>query len=86
MQPVKSLRSDQRQLDALLESRANWVRSNGPIPWIQLINADTPTSWLPDEEGNLPPRTKTFAPGEEVLVRRFLAVGTSPAQAYGRHE
>ena len=40
--------------------------------------------WLPDEEGNLPPRTKTFAPGEEVLVRRFLSVGTSPAQAYGR--
>ena len=40
--------------------------------------------WLPDEEGNLPPHTKNFAPGEEVLVRRYLAVGTSPAQAYGR--
>ena len=40
--------------------------------------------WLPDQAGKLPPKTKTFAPGEEVIVRRFLCVGTSPAQAYGR--
>jgi len=40
--------------------------------------------WLPDEEGKLPPRTKTFAPGEEVVIRRYLCVGSSPAQAYGQ--
>ena len=40
--------------------------------------------WLPDEDGKLPPKTKTFQPGTEVVIRRFLCVGTSPAQAYGR--
>ncbi|NBQ01785.1 MAG: hypothetical protein EBU27_00850, partial [Opitutae bacterium] len=28
--------------------------------------------------------TSTFQPGTEVIIRRFLCVGTSPAQAYGR--
>ena len=40
--------------------------------------------WLPDEDGKLPPKTKTFQPGTEVVIRRFLSVGNSPAQAYGR--
>ncbi len=40
--------------------------------------------WLPDEDGKLPPKTKTFQPGTEVVIRRFLTVGNSPAQAYGR--
>ena len=40
--------------------------------------------WLPDGDGKLPPKTKTFQPGTEVVIRRFLTVGNSPAQAYGR--
>ena len=40
--------------------------------------------WLPGENGKLPPKTKTFQPGTVVVIRRFLCVGTSPAQAYGR--
>ena len=40
--------------------------------------------WLPNQDGKLPPKTKTFAPGEELVIRRFLTVGTSPAQAYGQ--
>jgi hypothetical protein len=40
--------------------------------------------WLPGEDGKTPPKSKTFQPGTEVTIRRFLCVGTSPAQAYGR--
>ena len=40
--------------------------------------------WLPGEDGMTPPKSKTFQPGTEVIIRRFLCVGTSPAQAYGR--
>ena len=40
--------------------------------------------WLPGEDGKIPPKSKTFQPGTEVIIERFLCVGTSPAQAYGR--
>ena len=40
--------------------------------------------WIPDENGRTPPKTKTFSPGLEVMVKRYLAVGNSPVEAYGR--
>ena len=40
--------------------------------------------WLPAEDGKTPPKTKTFQPGTEVVISRYLSVGTSPAQAYGQ--
>ena len=39
---------------------------------------------LPGEDGKTPPKSKSFPPGTEVIIERFLCVGTSPAQAYGR--
>ena len=41
-------------------------------------------AWFPDKNGKLPPRSKTLNPGEEIEIHRFIAVGNSPIQAYGR--
>ena len=35
-------------------------------------------AWLPDKEGRTLLKPKLFAPGEEVIIRRYLTVGTSP--------
>ena len=61
----------------------NLIRWNGPMRWIHLINVAMHTYGF-REDGKLPPKTKTFQPGTEVVIRRFLCVGTHPAQAYGR--
>ena len=58
------------------------------VEWADAVDPSHKTGyayvWLPDQEGKVPPKTKTFSPGEEIIIRRFLSVGTSPAQAYGR--
>jgi hypothetical protein len=41
-------------------------------------------TWLMDEQGKTPPKSKTFSQGTEIVVQRYLAVGNSPVQAYGR--
>ena len=41
-------------------------------------------TWLMDEQGKTPPKSKTFSQGTEIVVQRYLAVGNSPIQAYGR--
>ncbi|MEZ5326587.1 MAG: CehA/McbA family metallohydrolase [Verrucomicrobiales bacterium] len=40
-------------------------------------------AWISDESGAAPAAEVTLSPGEELTVRRFLAVGTSPAEAMG---
>lgn len=60
----------------------------GQIEWADSVDPSHKCgyayTWLPDEKGKTPPKSKTFSPGLEVVVRRYLAVGTSPAEAYGR--
>lgn len=41
-------------------------------------------AWFLDKNGKLPPRSKTLHPGDEIEIHRFIAVGNSPIQAYGR--
>ncbi|MGK0188323.1 MAG: putative metal-dependent enzyme (double-stranded beta helix superfamily) [Verrucomicrobiales bacterium] len=40
-------------------------------------------AWIPEADGASPPSEVSLSPGEELTVRRFLAVGTSPAEAFG---
>ena len=78
MQPVKK--------SPVRSATVGWrFRESGKLGEVEWADSVDPAHkcgyaylWLPDEEGNLPPHTKNFAPGEEVLVRRYLAVGTSP--------
>lgn len=71
----------------------SWTRfrESGKFGQVEWANAVDPSHkcgyayiWLPDENGKTPPKSKTFQPGTEVIIRRYLCVGTSPAQAYGR--
>ena len=71
----------------------SWTRfrESGKFDSVEWADAVDPSDkcgyaylWLPNKDGKLPPKTKTFQPGTEVVIRRFLSVGTSPAQAYGR--
>ena len=39
---------------------------------------------MPDENGKTPPESKTFHPNSSLIIKRYLTVGNSPAQAYGR--
>ena len=69
-----------------------WTRFNssgrfGAIEWADSVDpshkAGYAFAWLPDENGKVPPRNDTFAPGQETRIKRFLAVGNSPAHALG---
>ena len=66
-------------------------RESGKIGQVEWADSVDPSdkcgyayAWLPDEKRNLPPKSKTFHPGTEVIVKRYLCVGNSPVQAYGR--
>ena len=60
----------------------------GPVEWADSVDPSHKCGyayvWLPGEDGRIPPKSKTFQPGTEIIIKRFLCVGTSPAQAYGR--
>ena len=66
-------------------------RESGKIGQVEWADSVDPSdkcgyayAWLPDDKGKTPPKSKTFSPGTEIVVRRYLAVGKSPAHAYGR--
>ena len=70
-----------------------WTRFNksgriGDIEWADSVDpadkAGYAYAWRRDSNGKLPPRSKTLQPGDEIEINRFLAVGTSPVEAYGR--
>jgi hypothetical protein len=60
----------------------------GDIEWADSVDpADKlgyAYGWFKDTNGKLPPRSKTLHPGDEIEIKRFIAVGNSPVQAYGR--
>ena len=60
----------------------------GDIEWADSVDpadkAGYAYGWFKDKAGKLPPRSKTLHPGEEIEIKRFIAVGNSPIQAYGR--
>ena len=69
-----------------------WTRFNssgrfGAIEWADSVDpshkAGYAYAWLPDEDGKIPPRNSTINPGDEIKIKRFIAVGKSPAHALG---
>ena len=69
-----------------------WTRFNssgrfGSIEWADSVDpsdkAGYAYAWLPDENGKVTPRNSTLNPGDEIKIRRFVAVGKSPAHALG---
>ena len=71
----------------------NWTkfRESGKFENIEWADSVDPSDkcgyayvWLPDENGKTPPKSKTFHPGTKVFIERYLCVGNSPAQAFGR--
>ena len=67
-----------------------WTRFNssgrfGAIEWADSVDpshkAGYAYAWLPDENGKIPPRNSTINPGDEIKIKRFIAVGKSPAHA-----
>ncbi len=69
-----------------------WTRFNssgrfGSIEWADSVDpsdkAGYAYAWLPDENGKVAPRNSTLNPGDEIKIRRFVAVGKSPAHALG---
>jgi hypothetical protein len=69
-----------------------WTRFNASgnfesIEWADSVDpsdkAGFAYAWLPDENGKVPPKSKTLNPGDEIKIKRFVAVGESPAHALG---
>ena len=69
-----------------------WTRFNssgrfGAIEWADSVDpshkAGYAYAWLPDENGKVPPRDSSLKTGDEIKIRRFVAVGKSPAHALG---
>jgi len=69
-----------------------WTRFNssgrfGSIEWADSVDpshkAGYAYAWLPGENGKVPPRNSSLKPGDEIKIRRFIAVGKSPAHALG---
>ena len=60
----------------------------GDIEWADSVDpsdkAGYAYAWFRDQNGKLPPRSKTLQPGDEIEINRFLAVGSSPVEAYAR--
>ena len=71
----------------------SWTRfresgKHGEVEWADSVDPSDKCgyayAWLPDDDGKTAPKSKTFSPGTQVLVQRYLCVGSSPVQAYGR--
>ena len=68
-----------------------WTRFNssgrfGAIEWADSVDPSDKAgyvSWLPNEDGQVAPRNRTLNPGDEIKIKRFIAVGQSPAHALG---
>lgn len=69
-----------------------WTNVTREVTWrgIKMADAMDPAdkagyayAWIPEEDGATPPSEVSLSPGEDLTVRRFLAVGTSPAEAFG---
>ena len=69
-----------------------WTRFNSSgrfeaIEWADSVDpshkAGYAYAWLPGENGKVPPRNSSLKPGDEIKIRRFVAVGKSPAHALG---
>ena len=69
-----------------------WTRFNssgrfGSIEWADSVDpsdkAGYAYAWLPGENGKVLPRNTSLNPGDEIKIKRFVAVGKSPAHALG---
>ena len=69
-----------------------WTRFNssgrfGSIEWADSVDpshkAGYAYAWLPDENGKVAPRNSTLNPGDEIKIRRFVAVGQISGHALG---
>ncbi len=69
-----------------------WTRFNssgrfGSIEWADSVDpsdkAGYAYAWLPGENGKVLPRNTSLNPGDEIKIKRFVAVGESPAHALG---
>ena len=65
-------------------------RSTGKFGSIQWADSIDPAdkvgyafAWLPGEDGKIPSGNAKLKPGDEINIKRFLAVGRSPAEAVG---
>jgi hypothetical protein len=70
----------------------SWIRLSGthPVGSITVGDSNDPAArvgyaygWLEGEGWIVPPQNLELAPGEESAFSRFLAIGQSPAEAYG---
>lgn len=74
-----------------IDDRWTRFRESGRLENIEWADSVDPADkagyaygWYRDKNGKLPPRSKTLHPGDQIEIKRFIAVGTSPVQALGR--